>query len=156
MTGFWAADPTPVPVPDVNSLTKGLPPWAVALVVISVAVILIIVVVAQLVPMLRARGSKKTPDPPTPDLATTSDEARRVADAARILAATLERAEVRLDAALAEMERLREEVGELRQARFELAARLAEATRQMEAARAEVDRLRARLDALGGYRGGPW
>lgn len=162
----WSSHPSQIP--NVEEITKGLPPWAVVLVVLALAVMAIALALPKVLPLFRDEksggkhsggGGEPMPTPPAGRAATA------FANAADANTELVERILDRLDAANTEMKQLREsyearithllaDVKQRDEVIFELRARITEAERSVQAARADADRLRWQLDQQ--YRtGGP-
>lgn len=156
--------PPSTQVPDIGSLTEGLPPWAKLVFVGCLAVVALAVAVPKVLPLFRSDDKPAAAQAEQP-LVPASAAIATAADASNeLIGKIVGRLEDRLDDANREINRLRDayerqleamrkELDNEQKIGFELRSQLAEVTRQLEAARGEAVRLRWEIEAI--RRGGP-
>ncbi len=160
MPGHGLMTQTPDQIPDVGKLTEGLPPWAVVLVVVSLAIMAVALAAPKVLPLFKEE-KKDAPVAAAPIAAAVPPAATAIATAAdasnELITKIISRLEDRLDSANEEMRQLREyyesRVGRLQndlaerdRLIYEMRSRLAEAERNMIAAREDASRLRWQLE----------
>lgn len=149
-------------IPDVGKLTEGLPPWAVVLVVASLAIMAVALAAPKVLPLFKDEEKKAEPAAPPAAAAVPAVPAATAlgsaADASNeLITKIISRLEDRLDAANTEMrqlresyeariERLQDDLAERDRLIYEMRSRLAEAERNMIAAREDASRLRWQLE----------
>lgn len=169
LTDNTTPSPSPTQIPDLGGLTEGLPGWARVVVILAVCLAVVVVALPKVLgyfgsPKHDSEGSKPaaaTAPPPVAAAvqasAAAATSATEIAVVTEAMSAIVGRIEDRLDRAIAEHDRLRQEwdaemealrgqLSQQREVNYELNARLIATSRELEEARQSVQRLHWELD----------